>query len=188
MSDIKRHEVIIGGTGGQGALTIGYVLAEAASRVCKNVTRFPIYLAMQRGGMAYCTVIFSNEEIEAPILSSYEQAISMDSGSYDKFKTGVKKGGKLIFNSSIVKQTSERPEICQYPIPVIDMAREMGMSGLANMIMLGAYRQITGVLSHEQVQSAVETILAEEGRQDRLKLNLAAYNKGAEYAREQKWA
>jgi len=187
MSETNRHEVMIGGTGGQGAQTIGYVLAEAASRVCRNVTRFPIYLAMQRGGAAYCTVIFSDEEIAAPILSTFDNAIAMDAGSYEKFRGGLRRGGKLVFNGSIIK-VNERDGISQYPVPVIDMAKELGATALANMIMLGAYRHITGVLSDDMVIGAMQTILSQEGREDRMKSNIAAYNKGAEYVHEQKWA
>lgn len=184
MENMKRHEVIIGGTGGQGVITIGYALAEAASRVYKNVSRFPIYLAMQRGGAAYCTVVFSNDEIAAPILSSYEQAIAMDNGSYDRFRDGVKKDGKLVYNSSLVKQMKERPGITQYAIPVNDMAKEMGAPGMANMIMLGAYMSITAAIDDELIRSAVEKILASEGKSDRLPQNIAAYEKGAQYAKE----
>lgn len=178
---------MIGGTGGQGVITIGYVLASAASEICKNVTRFPIYLAMQRGGAAYCTVVFANEEIAAPILSRYQQAIAMDSGSYAKFKDGVKKGGKLFVNSSLVTKLAENPDIKQYPIPVIDMAKDMGAPFMANMIMLGAYIKVTGVLEESRIMSAIEKILADEGKAGRMDLNITAFKKGADYAVEQKF-
>jgi 2-oxoglutarate ferredoxin oxidoreductase subunit gamma len=90
MSENTRHELIIGGTGGQGVITIGYTLAAAASGVYHYVTRFPIYLATMRGGPAYCTVIFSNQEIAAPILSHTDNAIAMESGAYARLKKEIK--------------------------------------------------------------------------------------------------
>lgn len=187
MAEKEKQEVMIGGTGGQGVITIGYILASAASNVYKNVTRFPIYLAMQRGGAAYCTVVFSDDEISAPILSRYKTAIAMDAGSYARFKEGVKRGGKLLVNSSLVQKLDDKPDITQYPVPVIDLAQQMGAPFMANMIMLGAYTQVTRVLNDELVREAIKKILAEEGKEDRLALNIKAYERGLEYARQQNW-
>lgn len=187
MNEKEKHGVMIGGTGGQGVITIGYILADAASHLYKNVTRFPIYLAAQRGGAAYCTVVFSDDEIAAPILSKYNTAIAMDAGSYARFTEGVKEGGKLFVNSSLVQKIDDKPNIVQYTIPVIDLAREMGAPFLANMIMLGAYIQGTNVLNSKFVQDAIKGILADEGKENRLALNLKAYEKGVEYAKQYNW-
>ena len=78
MSENQRHEMIVGGTGGQGVITIGYAIAGAALDQYKYVTRFPIYMATQRGGPAYATVILSDEEIPAPILSNAENCVAME--------------------------------------------------------------------------------------------------------------
>ncbi len=184
----ERHDVIVGGTGGQGVITIGYVLAQAASQAYKYVTRFPIYMATMRGGPAYCTVIFSNEEIAAPILSTYNHAITMERGTFGRFKKGINDGGKMVFNSSIIElKEGEELNYKPYPIPVTDMAQEMKAPFLANMIMLGAYREVMGILSDDLVIDAMKYILAQEGKDDRLELNVKAYKKGAEYVRDQKW-
>ena len=80
MSDNEKHELIVGGTGGQGVITIAYAIAGAASGIYKHVSRFPIYMATQRGGPALATVIYSNEEIPSPVLSSADNCVAMESG------------------------------------------------------------------------------------------------------------
>jgi 2-oxoglutarate ferredoxin oxidoreductase subunit gamma len=190
MGDKKRHEVILGGTGGQGVITIGYILAEAAARSYQYVTRFPIYMATMRGGPAYCTVIFSDQEIAAPILSRFDNAVAMESGAYSRFKPGLKPGGNFLVNSSIVKKLDENPSFRTFPVPVTDLAQETGMPAMANLIMLGAYQGVTHALAEELIQGAIQKVMAPEGdgNEEKIKKMFSAYQRGLAYAREQKWS
>jgi 2-oxoglutarate ferredoxin oxidoreductase subunit gamma len=183
MSDEKRHEMIVGGTGGQGVITIAYALAGVAADVYKYVTRFPIYMATQRGGPAFATVIFSDEEIAAPILSRARNCVAMESGAYGRLKKEVKPGGRLLVNSSVLKKIDEADGYSLYELPVTDLAQEMGSPQMANMIMLGAYREITDVLSED----AVLKYLAKDAGEDRMAATKEAVQKGVDYVRGQKW-
>ena len=58
----------VAGFGGQGVMTLGKFLAEAACESSdRNVTFFPSYGAEQRGGTANCFVVISDQEIGAPL-------------------------------------------------------------------------------------------------------------------------
>jgi len=183
MSATTRHELIVGGTGGQGVITIGYALAEAAATVHRHVTRFPTYMATMRGGPAFCTVIFSDDEIPAAILSRTMNAIAMEGGSFSRLKKEVRPGGRLFVNSSIVKKPEPLPGYAVFEIPVTDLAQEIGAAGMANLIMLGAYREITGVLSDELIRTSLAKTLAAEGKDGKLDRMMAAYEKGVAFAR-----
>lgn len=180
MSENKRHELIVGGTGGQGVITIGYALAGAAANVYKYVTRFPIYMATQRGGPAFATVIFSDQEIAAPMLSSAENCVAMETGSYGRLKKEVKQGGRLFINSSIVKKIDQAGDYRLLQIPVTDLAQEMGRPQMANIVMLGAYREITGVLGEDAVHKALEKDMGE----DRIETLRQAFKVGVDYAQK----
>jgi 2-oxoglutarate ferredoxin oxidoreductase subunit gamma len=184
----SRHELIIGGTGGQGVITIGYVIAAAAAERYRYVTRFPIYLATMRGGPAFCTVIFSNSEIAAPILSHAENAIAMESGAYSRLKKEVKPGGRLLVNSSVVTKIEPAANFQVVAVPVTDLAQAMGKTQMANIIMLGAYCELTGIFSEEELLEAIRKELLEEEDADLLALNRAALQKGAESVRKEKGA
>jgi 2-oxoglutarate ferredoxin oxidoreductase subunit gamma len=183
MSEQTRHELVVGGTGGQGVITIGYALAGAAAGVYKYVTRFPIYAATQRGGPAYATVIFSQDEIAAPILSRTVNAIAMETGSYSRLRKETKAGGRLFINSSIVKKTDPPQGYQLYDIPVTDLAQEMGSVQMANIIMLGVYRQVTGVLSDELLLD----YLAKDAGEARMDRTRQAYARGLEFAKGKGW-
>ena len=56
----ERHEVIMGGIGGQGLLVAGQLLGEMAVSRYKHVLEYPLYQGtQQRGGSNECTVIMS---------------------------------------------------------------------------------------------------------------------------------
>jgi len=179
-----RHEVIIGGIGGQGVITIGYALAGAALESYKYISRFPIYLGTMRGGPAFCTVIFSNQEIPAQILSRAHNTVALEDGAYARLKKETKPGGRLFVNSSIVKKLDPPQDYKLYEVPVTGLAQEMGAPGMANMIMLGAYRTVTGVMDDELLLKTVQKELAGGGAKDRMEKIQIAYEKGANYAKE----
>lgn len=183
MAENMRHELIIGGTGGQGVITIGYVLAAAASRRYRYVTRFPIYLATMRGGPAFCTVIFSDQEIAAPILSRTDHAIAMESGAYGRLKKEVKPGGRLLVNSSVITKLEPAAEYQVLPVPATDLAQALGKPQMANIVMLGAYHELSGVFSEDEILAAIRQELLDEDHPELIALNRAALQKGAEALR-----
>ena len=63
-----ERNLMVAGFGGQGVMTLGKFLAEAAcDSTDKNVTFFPSYGAEQRGGTANCYVVISDDDIGAPL-------------------------------------------------------------------------------------------------------------------------
>ena len=68
-------KTVIAGFGGQGVMSIGLNLAQAAMLEGKNVTYLPSYGAEVRGGTANCTVVISDDEIASPVASSPELSL-----------------------------------------------------------------------------------------------------------------
>src|SRR5512145_1459424 len=73
--------VIFAGSGGQGVLLVGTVLAQAAMLEGKNVTWFPSYGAEMRGGTANCTVVISEDFIGSPIVAKPDCLVAMNNAS-----------------------------------------------------------------------------------------------------------
>ena len=64
MTTEKRHfEVILAGTGGQGLILSGILLAEAAILEGKNVAQTQSYGIASRGGLSLAEVIIDTDEI-----------------------------------------------------------------------------------------------------------------------------
>lgn len=178
-----QEELIFSGFGGQGALFAGMVLAYAGIGQNKNVTWMPSYGPEMRGGTAHVTVIIGDEEIGSPVIRHPSAAIVLNNPSMVKYEPLVRKGGVLVYNSSLISATRARPDDISYvPVPANDIASELGSDRMANMVMLGALVVVTGIVPLEAVSQALREHLPESKR-TMLKPNLQALERGAECAR-----
>jgi 2-oxoglutarate ferredoxin oxidoreductase subunit gamma len=91
-------KTIFAGFGGQGVLSMGLSLAQAAMVEGKYVTYLPSYGVEVRGGTANCTVAISDEEIASPVASAPEFVVAMNQPSLIRFQNQVQSGGVLFFN------------------------------------------------------------------------------------------
>ena len=150
------HEIIMAGFGGQGVLSMGKILAEAALSEDKQVSWLPSYGPEMRGGTANCNVVISNEEIGNPIVSMATTAIVMNKPSLDKFEKAVMFGGTLIINSSLIDRKSSRDDIKVFYVPANTIAGELGNSKVANMVMLGAFLAVSSVVNRKSLEEVIE--------------------------------
>lgn len=176
----------VAGFGGQGVMTLGKFLADAACNATdKNVTFFPSYGAEQRGGTANCFVVISDEMIGAPLGDVMDDLIVMNGPSLKKFLPTLKAGGTLFINSSIVDEADiDRADVKVVKAPVTELALEMGNAKVLNVIMLGVYVGCTEVVPPEVVWETIEHKLGSKPKL--LPLNKQAFEKGLELGRAQK--
>lgn len=175
---------IIAGFGGQGVMLMGNILAYAAMAEKKNVTYMPVYGVEMRGGTANCTVVISDTPIGSPIIQRPVSAIVMNLPSLDKFGPRVKAGGLLVVNSSLVpeKEVSFRGIECLL-IPSRELAVEVGNERLANMVILGAAVQKSGVVSIKSLKEALYPAL-DLRYHKMININIMAMEKGADFIKE----
>ena len=176
-----HEEVIMAGTGGQGIMIMGQLLAHAAMLEGRHIVWFPSYGPEARGGTADCTVMLSSEEIGSPISTSPNTLVGMHQKLFDKFQPTVKPGGRLVINSSLVDAQSLRKDCEALIIPANVIAEKIGSSRAANMIVLGAYAQSTGVVSLESLIASLSEVLPPH-RHKFIPFNEQALRKGAEFA------
>ncbi len=176
------EEVILAGFGGQGVMSMGQLLAYAGMLEDKHVAWIPSYGPEMRGGTANCSVTISTEQISSPIISEPGTAIVLNKPSLDKFAPAVKPGGILLINSSLIDPGYSRPGIKVFEIPANDLALEMGNTRVANMVLLGAFIQLTRAVSIDSVIESLKKVLP-ENRHNLIPLNRAALEKGREIAK-----
>lgn len=165
------------GFGGQGIMTLGKLLAQAAcTSEGRCVTFFPSYGAEQRGGTANCYVVLSDGFIGAPLADTLDDLIVMNEASLDKFLPRLRSGGRLFVNSSIVKKPLARQDVRPVYVPATELALQMGSAKVLNVIMLGAYVGATEAVSGDLVWQAIERKLAAKPKL--LPLNRTAFEKG----------
>lgn len=186
-----HEETIISGFGGQGALFAGQLLAYAGMDNGKYVTWIPSYGPEMRGGTAHCTVVISDEPIGSPMVRHPSAALTLNLPSMEKYQPLVKAGGLLLYNSSLVQSQATRADIRAVGVPANAISQEetavlLGTHGdarLANVSMLGALIEATGLLTLEHLENALAAHLPERHRRW-LGPNGLALRRGAAIAAE----
>ncbi len=159
------QEMVFAGFGGQGVLSMGTILAYAAMKEGKEVTWFPSYGPEMRGGTANCMVNIGDEEISSPIVNDYDLAVVFNLPSLRKFEPKVKRGGILIWESSIIKEPPQRTDIKSYALPAIKVAsEELKNVKVMNMVALGALIRINGIVKKESIVQALKETLPDRYR------------------------
>lgn len=151
------EQIIIAGSGGQGIMLLGKILALAAMNRQKYVTWLPSYGAEVRGGTAFCMVIISDEEIGSPYITKADSFIAMNELSLEKFGSKLKNRGVLIVNtSSADRQLNVNQPAAQCSFT--DIAMELGNIKVANMVALGCFLAKKKVLDINAVLDTIEDI------------------------------
>jgi 2-oxoglutarate ferredoxin oxidoreductase subunit gamma len=176
--DSMHEEIILSGFGGQGVLFAGQLLAYAAVEAGKHVTWIPSYGPEMRGGTAHCTVVVSDEPIGSPLVRHPTSAIALNLPSFEKYESLIKPGGLLVYNRSLIVAEPTRAEIRYVAVPANVIAEELGNVRQANVVLLGAYLAVTGLLSLSAVETALDNHLSERQRSF-LASNKQALRRGA---------
>lgn len=152
----NRYEIRFSGSGGQGMILAGIIMAEAASIYNgKNAVQSQSYGPESRGGASKAEVIISNESIDYPKATAIDCMLAMTQEACTKYHHDLKQGGTLLIDSDEVKNIpTGNFRLLGYPI--IETARkELGKTIVANIISLGMISEITGVVTHEAIEKAV---------------------------------
>ena len=150
----ERYEICLSGSGGQGLILAGIILAEAAGVYeGKHVAQSQSYGPEARGGASKAEVVISDEEIDYPMATRLDLLLAMNQKSSDSFYFDLKPEGTFVVDSSFVGQI---PTTKAIRIPFTEIARkELGKEMVANIIALGALATLTQVVSLKSLEAAV---------------------------------
>jgi 2-oxoglutarate ferredoxin oxidoreductase subunit gamma len=195
---LREVRILVAGFGGQGVLLLGRLIAYGGMIEGKEVTCFPSYGAEMRGGTANSTVIVSDEMIGSPIVGNPDILVAMNEASLKRFQSKIRTNGLLIFDSSLIKSPELRGDIRVVDVPASIIAASIGgkepsqkgaLSSTqvrsANMVMLGALIQETGILKMESVVNALERLTSAKSKKN-LEGNKEAIRRGIEYRADKK--
>lgn len=170
----------LAGFGGQGVMFMGKMIAYAGMLGGKNVTWIPSYGPEMRGGTANCSVIVSDAEIGEPVASRPDILVAMNEPSLRKFLAAVRPGGIIFVNSSLIHGLPLRDDVTVVNVPINDLARQAGVPGAINVVMLGAMLASLKGVTRELVEEAIRQNVG--SKQHLLEGNLKALAVGVEYA------
>jgi 2-oxoglutarate ferredoxin oxidoreductase subunit gamma len=149
-----RYEIRLSGSGGQGLILAGIILAEAAGLFeGRFVTQTQSYGPEARGGVSRSDVIISKEEIDYPKAIRLDMLVAMNQKSCDEYLRDLKPTGTLLVDSTFV---FEHPVQRTVAIPFTRIARErFGKEVVANIVSLGALTVLCPLVGPDAMERGV---------------------------------
>ena len=177
----ERYEIRFSGAGGQGLITAGIILAEAATIIeGKHAVQSQSYGPEARGGASKSKIIISDDPIDYPKATIVDACLAMTQEAADKYANGIKDGGVLLLDDDFVPNTPEG-NYKVIRIPITRTAKEeIGREIVANVVALGAMIALTDVVSREAGEKAVLAKVPEAFKE----LNQKAYSLGFDKVKE----
>ena len=183
----NRYEIRLSGSGGQGIILSGIILAEALGLYGgKFVAQTQSYGPEARGGASRTEVIVSDEEIDYPKAIKLDLLLAMNQKSCDEYYRDLKEDGMLIVDSTFVTQVPTSKAI---QIPFTKIAREkFHREIVANIISLGTITEFMDIISPKDMEAAVLARVpkgTEKLNRDAFKAGVMAARKFKESIREE---
>ena len=170
-------KILIAGFGGQGILFSGKALAYTGLKFGKEVSWLPSYGPEMRGGTANCSVTLSDAPIGSPIVDKPDLLIAMNLPSLEKYLYETEVGGHIVYDSSLISKEVSREYVKIAKIPATKLANDNGLTGLANIIILGKALKETNVLTLEQIKTCLAQMVPAK-KAELLEKNLKAIEIG----------
>ena len=174
---MAQTDLTIAGVGGQGSILAGIILGTAAVTYDKKyAVQTQAYSSELRGGFAATWVVITDDPVVFPRVIHPDVLVAQAQDSISRFGESVKRDGILIVDEDMVTIKQDTLRKC-FSIPATSIARnELKAPVTANMIMLGALCKVTGVVSRNALEQAIEKAVPKGKEQ----LNLDAFNSGFE--------
>jgi 2-oxoglutarate ferredoxin oxidoreductase subunit gamma len=175
---MSTQQVICAGFGGQGVMSMGQLLTYAGMIEGKNVSWLPSYGPEMRGGTANCSVVVSDKPVGSPIITDATTAIVMNLPSLIKFEKDLVKDGILLINSSLIEKKPSRDDVKAYYVPANEIANDLGNAKVANMVMLGAFLELTKTVEVDSIIAALKKVFG-PAKEHLVPMNKDALERGA---------
>jgi 2-oxoglutarate ferredoxin oxidoreductase subunit gamma len=174
-------EIKIGGLGGQGVILGGIIIGKAAALFDdKHSCLTQAFGPEARGSACSAQVVVDNEPILYPYVHRPHLMVAMSQDAFVKFSPELREDGTLIIEEELVKPTGLPKGVKVYAIPATRIAEELGKKMVLNIVMVGFFTAITGLVSEKAAREAV----ADSVPPNTIDLNMKAFDRGYEYGKK----
>ena len=150
-----KRELRLSGSGGQGLILAGIIIAEAGINQGLNAIQSQSYGPEARGGASKAEVIISDEEIYFPKVRKPDILLALSQKAFEQYIHDLDSNSIIVVDESI--QTNDKIEVDMiYKLPILKTASEkIGKSMVANIVALGVLTQLIPELEKQSVLDAI---------------------------------
>ena len=173
-------EIRVAGFGGQGVILSAMVIGKAYSVYEGGyATLTQSFGPEARGGACSAQVITSEDPVLYPYVTQPDILVVMSQEAFSKFIPDLKEGGILLVEEDLVQISDLKPGTQVFSCPATRIAETLGKRMVLNIVMVGFFSAVTGLVKSESLRRAVAESVPEHFRD----INLAAFDKGYEYGK-----
>jgi len=174
---MARTELRITGFGGQGVVLSAYIIGNAcAIRAGKHATMIQSFGPEARGSSCSATLVIEDDEVLYPYIRRPSYLVALSSEGYEKYRDELADDGTLVYEEDlVVPQVREGQRA--FGVPSTRIAEELGRVIVQNIVMLGFFAGVSGIVSRDDMRQAVEASVPAGTTE----LNLKAFHAGLDY-------
>ena len=152
------RRIVFSGSGGQGIITAGIILAEAAAiHENLNAVQTQVYGPEARGGATRSDVIISEEPIHYPKVENPHYLVCLTQEAYNKYAGLIRPDGVLLTDSHFAR-AEPKIDARQVELPMYDAVMDqIGKPIVFNICMLGAFTKLTGIVKDKSIVKVLKT-------------------------------
>jgi 2-oxoglutarate ferredoxin oxidoreductase subunit gamma len=171
-------EIRISGFGGQGVALAGFILGKALTIYSNfEAVMTQSYGPEARGGASSVNLVVSDEPIDYPFVQHPDILVALSQEGYTTFRASARNGALILIEKDLViPQNDDKP----YCIPATHLAEELGRRVVTNIVMLGYFTAVSGLLPRKAVEQAIASTV----KPKTVQLNLQAFNTGFTHTAE----
>ena len=156
----------------------GIIIGKAASIYDgKHSTLIQAFGPEARGSSCSAQVTVDDDPIGYPYVKNPDILVVMSRDACKQFAPNLKDDGMLLYEEDLVDPTDLPDGVKAYGIPATRFAEELGRKLVLNIVMVGFFAGVTGILSPKAMEKAVLDTVP-RGTED---LNLRAFKQGFDH-------
>jgi 2-oxoglutarate ferredoxin oxidoreductase subunit gamma len=152
----REIEIRLCGSGGQGLLVAGAILAEALTLEGLRVAQTQSFEPTSRGGMSRTDLVASDCALDFPLATSLDCALILDQIAAGPTAALLKRQGLVLLDRERVPQPP-RGDFALHSLALREVAKGLGDARVANLVGLGALAGLAELCGHESLERAIRS-------------------------------
>lgn len=156
----------------------GYILGKALAIYSEyEAVMTQSYGPEARGGASSANLVVADEPIDYPFVQHPDILVALSQEGYTRYRHTARNGAVILVDEElVVPPDNDMP----FRIPATRLAEELGRRVVANVVMLGFFTAVSGLVTRE----AVEKAIASSVKPKTVQLNLQAFSAGYSHLAE----